>query len=72
MAIPARTSPKAASYFRKRPFLTPEVCQKYRMGHHRGQEIYGQEEWNDQAVEERISELGVLLPVEGPNDRIGA
>ena len=132
---PEEMSPKAASYFRQRPFLTPEVCQKYRMGYlprdaggdraggtmrgkivyamrnedgevlawagrdpdyaekhhkwlaggrqgrepakwtfpkgyHRGQEIYGQEEWNDETVEERIRELGVLLLVEGPNDRI--
>ena len=128
-------NPKAAAYFRKRPFLTPEVCRKYRLGYlprdaggsgtggtmrgkivyamrnesgevlawagrdpeyeekhqkwlaagrqgpepakwtfpkgyHRGQEIYGQEEWNDEAVEARIKDIGVLLLVEGPNDRI--
>ncbi len=26
-------SPRAAGYFRKRPFLTPEVCQRWRMGY---------------------------------------
>ena len=30
---PAAMSPKAASYFRHRPFLTPEVCQKWRVGY---------------------------------------
>ena len=30
---PAAMSPKAASYFRHRPFLTPEACQKWRMGY---------------------------------------
>ena len=30
---PAAMSPKAASYFRHRPFLTPETCQKWRMGY---------------------------------------
>jgi hypothetical protein len=30
---PADMSPKAASYFRQRPFLTPEVCRKWRMGY---------------------------------------
>ena len=30
---PASMSPKAASYFRHRPFLTPEVCRKWRMGY---------------------------------------
>lgn len=30
---PAHMSPKAASYFRHRPFLTPEVCRKWRMGY---------------------------------------
>ena len=30
---PAQMSPKAASYFRHRPFLTPEVCRKWRMGY---------------------------------------
>lgn len=29
----ANMNPKAASYFRKRPFLTPEVCKKWRMGY---------------------------------------
>lgn len=29
----AAMSPKAAGYFRKRPFLTPEVCQRWRMGY---------------------------------------
>jgi len=30
---PAAMSPKAASYFRHRPFLTPEICGKWRMGY---------------------------------------
>ena len=30
---PAAMSPKAASYFRHRPFLTPEMCQRWRMGY---------------------------------------
>ena len=30
---PAAMSPKAASYFRHRPFLTPEVCRKWRVGY---------------------------------------
>jgi len=30
---PAAMSPKAASYFRHRPFLTPEACRKWRMGY---------------------------------------
>ena len=30
---PAAMSPKAASYFRHRPFLTPEVCKRWRMGY---------------------------------------
>ena len=30
---PASMSPKAASYFRHRPFLTPEACQKWRVGY---------------------------------------
>jgi hypothetical protein len=29
----AQMSPRAASYFRSRPFLTPEVCRKWRMGY---------------------------------------
>ena len=29
----AQMSPRASSYFRSRPFLTPEVCQKWRMGY---------------------------------------
>ncbi len=29
----AQMSPRAASYFRRRPFLTPEVCRKWRMGY---------------------------------------
>jgi len=29
----ATMSPRAAGYFRKRPFLTPEVCQRWRMGY---------------------------------------
>jgi len=29
----ARLNPQAASYFRKRPFLTPELCRKWRMGY---------------------------------------
>jgi hypothetical protein len=30
---PAAMSPKAASYFRHRPFLIPEVCRKWRVGY---------------------------------------
>lgn len=30
---PSRMSPRAASYFRARPFLTPERCQAWRMGY---------------------------------------
>jgi hypothetical protein len=30
---PAAMSPKAASYFRRRPFLTPEMCKRWRMGY---------------------------------------
>lgn len=30
---PAEMNPKAASYFRKRPYLTPEVCEQWRMGY---------------------------------------
>jgi hypothetical protein len=30
---PAAMSPKAASYFRHRPFLTPEACQRWRVGY---------------------------------------
>jgi hypothetical protein len=29
----AAMSPRAASYFRRRPFLTPEVCRRWRMGY---------------------------------------
>lgn len=29
----ADMNPKASAYFRKRPFLTPEVCRKWRMGY---------------------------------------
>ena len=29
----ARLNPQAASYFRRRPFLTPDMCQKWRMGY---------------------------------------
>lgn len=29
----AEMNPAAANYFRKRPFLTPEVCRKWRMGY---------------------------------------
>jgi hypothetical protein len=29
----AKMNPKAASYFRSRPFLTPEACKKWRMGY---------------------------------------
>src|SRR5262249_10259617 len=28
----ASMTPKASSYFRRRPFLTPDVCRKWRMG----------------------------------------
>ena len=38
---------------------------------HRGLEIYGQHGWNDEVVQPQIrDEAGVLLLVEGPNDRI--
>ena len=30
---PAAMSPKAASYFRHRPYLTPETCRRWRMGY---------------------------------------
>jgi hypothetical protein len=30
---PANMSPKAASYFRHRPFLTPEMCRRWRIGY---------------------------------------
>lgn len=30
---PARMPPEAASYFRRRPFLTPEACAKWRIGY---------------------------------------
>lgn len=30
---PAKMPPKAASYFRRRPFLSPEVCQSFRVGY---------------------------------------
>ena len=30
---PAAMSPKAASYFRHRPYLTPEACRKWRIGY---------------------------------------
>lgn len=30
---PAEMSPKAASYFQKRPYLTPDVCREWRMGY---------------------------------------
>jgi hypothetical protein len=30
---PAAMTPKAASYFRRRPYLTPEVCKRWRMGY---------------------------------------
>ncbi|MFN0053751.1 MAG: toprim domain-containing protein [Planctomycetales bacterium] len=39
-------------------------------GFHRGLEIYGQHEWNREDVQEQIRELGALVVVEGPNDRI--
>src|SRR4051812_29787422 len=29
----AAMTPKASAYFRRRPFLTPEVCRKWRMGY---------------------------------------
>jgi len=29
----AEMNPKASAYFRRRPFLTPEVCRKWRMGY---------------------------------------
>jgi len=29
----AHMTPKASAYFRKRPFLTPEMCRKWRMGY---------------------------------------
>jgi 5S rRNA maturation endonuclease (ribonuclease M5) len=30
---PAAMNPKAASYFRRRPFLSPEVCRQWRLGY---------------------------------------
>lgn len=40
-------------------------------GFHRGLEVYGQHDWNVEDVQRRIrEEIGVLLLVEGPNDRI--
>lgn len=40
-------------------------------GFHRGLELYGQHDWNVEAVQRRIrDEIGALLLVEGPNDRI--
>ena len=30
---PAEMNPKAASYFRNRPYLTPKVCERWRMGY---------------------------------------
>jgi len=30
---PAQMPPEAAGYFRKRPFLTPDACRKYRIGY---------------------------------------
>ncbi len=40
-------------------------------GFHRSIEVYGQHEWNVEAVQQQIrSEVGALLLVEGPNDRI--
>ena len=33
MVDAAAMSPKAASYFRHRPFLTPEMCRKWRVGY---------------------------------------
>lgn len=40
-------------------------------GFHRGLEVYGQHDWNVEDVQRRIrDEIGALLLVEGPNDRI--
>ncbi len=39
-------------------------------GFHRSLEIYGQHEWNADTVQQQIRELGLLILVEGPNDRI--
>ncbi|MBT6155981.1 MAG: hypothetical protein HOK71_09710 [Planctomycetaceae bacterium] len=40
-------------------------------GFHRGLELYGQHEWNVEEVQRHIrDEIGSLLLVEGPNDRI--
>lgn len=40
-------------------------------GFHRGLEVYGQHDWNVEEVQRRIrDEIGALLLVEGPNDRI--
>ena len=130
-------NPKAAAYFRKRPFLTPDVCRRWRMGYlprdaggdksggtmrgkvvyallseggevltwfgrdpefeekhqqwlaagkppkdkpakhrfvsgfHRGLEIFGQHRLGDEAVQQKIRDLGFLVVVEGPNDLIG-
>ena len=40
-------------------------------GFHRSIEVYGQHEWNIESVQQKIrNEIGALLLVEGPNDRI--
>lgn len=44
---------------------------KFVKGFHRGLELYGQHELSDEAVQQQIEELGLVLLVEGPNDRIG-
>lgn len=40
-------------------------------GFHRSIELYGQHEWNIETIQQKIrNEIGALLLVEGPNDRI--
>ncbi|QDT43468.1 hypothetical protein Pan241w_35690 [Gimesia alba] len=44
---------------------------RFPKGFHRGLEVYGQHDWGKEDVQRRIrDEIGVLIVVEGPNDRI--
>jgi len=43
---------------------------KFVKGFHRGLELYGQHDLSDDAVQQQIEALGLLLLVEGPNDRV--
>jgi 5S rRNA maturation endonuclease (ribonuclease M5) len=43
---------------------------KFVKGFHRGLELYGQHDLSDESVQQQIEELGMLLVVEGPNDRV--